>query len=50
MPIEHAIAKIEGKQYNELSLIQKREKCRNFAFKNIDNQKQQFKCFGLFTD
>ena len=50
LPIEHAIAKIEGKKYNELSLIQKREKCRNFAFKNIDNQKQQFKCFGLFTD
>ncbi len=50
LPIEHALTKKLGKEYNTLSVSEKRKKCYDFAMQNIDKQKQQFAKFGLFTD
>ncbi len=50
LPIEHALTKKLGKEYNQLSISQKRQKCYDFALANIAKQKQQFSKFGLFTD
>ena len=50
MPIEHALTKKLGKEYNQLTISQKRQKCYDFALANIAKQKEQFAKFGLFTD
>ncbi len=50
LPIEHALSKKLGKEYNSLSISQKRQKCYDFACQNIAKQKEQFAKFGLFTD
>ncbi len=50
LPIEHALTKKLGKEYNQLTISQKRQKCYDFALANIAKQKQQFSQFGLFTD
>ncbi len=50
LPIEHALAKKIGKDYQKMSMIEKRHKCYEFALKNVENQMNQFKKFGLFTD
>lgn len=50
LPIEHALTKKLGKEYNQLTIAQKRQKCYDFALANIAKQKEQFSKFGLFTD
>jgi len=50
LPIEHALTKKLGSEYNKLSTSEKRQKCYEFALANIDKQKSQFAKFGLFTD
>ncbi len=50
LPIEHALSKKLGKEYNQLPINQKRQKCYDFALANIAKQKEQFSKFGLFTD
>lgn len=49
LPIEHALTK-KIKGYNALSIEQKREMCKVFAIKNVNNQLEQFKRLGLITD
>jgi isoleucyl-tRNA synthetase len=44
------LAKKIGKDYQKMSMIEKRHKCYEFALKNVENQKNQFKKFGLFTN
>lgn len=50
LPIEHALTKKSGKEYNSLSVIEKRKRCFDFAMQNVTKQKDQFAKFGLFTD
>ncbi|XQP55513.1 MAG: isoleucine--tRNA ligase [Mycoplasmoidaceae bacterium] len=50
LPIEHALSKKLGKDYNQLLISEKRQKCYDFALANIAKQKEQFSKFGLFTD
>ena len=50
LPIEHALTKKLGKEYNTLTTSQKRQKCYEFALANLEKQKLQFSKFGLFTD
>lgn len=50
LPIEHALTKKLGSEYNRLTTAEKREKCYEFALQNVAKQKKQFSKFGLFTD
>lgn len=50
LPIEHSLAKKIGKDYQQMSISEKRHNCYEFALENIANQKKQFQKFGLFTN
>gem|GEM_PF-445203 len=49
MPIENAITK-QGVDRKQLDPIKFRELCAQFALKQVDNQKKQFRRLGIFTD
>ncbi|MCF0227831.1 MAG: class I tRNA ligase family protein, partial [Malacoplasma sp.] len=49
LPIEHALQK-KTSGYNQLSVAQKRDACKNFAIQNVKNQLEQFKRLGMVTD
>jgi len=48
LPIENVVSKDET--YESLSIVNKREMCKNYALSQVDNQKEQFKRLGLFTN
>ncbi|WP_033159699.1 isoleucine--tRNA ligase [Mycoplasmoides alvi] len=49
LPIEYAVSQ-KTKNYNELSIEEKRKLCLNYAKEQVENQKNQFLRFGLLTN
>ena len=50
LPIEHELIKLGINKDPKLSIIQKRENCKEFALKNVELQKEQIKQLGIFTN
>lgn len=50
LPIEHALSKDGINKNPDLSIKERRENCKNFAIKQINNQIKQFSRLGLLTD
>ena len=48
LPIENVVSKDDN--YDSLSTVDKREMCKNFALGQVNNQINQFKRLGLFTN
>lgn len=49
LPIENAVTQ-QGVDRKQLDPIKFRELCAQFALKQVDNQKKQFRRLGIFTD
>ncbi|WVH36971.1 isoleucine--tRNA ligase [Mycoplasmoides gallisepticum] len=51
LPIEHAVqSKLGQKEFFKLSVLERIEVCRDFAFNQVQKQKEQFSSLGLVTD
>jgi isoleucyl-tRNA synthetase len=50
LPIELMVEKKVGKPGNKVSAAQFREKCREYAIKQVDGQREDFKRLGVFGD
>ncbi len=50
LPIEHQVDKELGKRRFEVSAVEKRRLCREYAEKFIDIQREEFKRLGVFGD
>ncbi len=50
MPIEHNVTKELGPKIKETTVLELREKCRDYASKYVDKQRGEFKRLGLFGD
>ncbi len=50
LPIEHQVDKTLGKKKKDLTLVQVRQACRDYARKFIDIQRKQFKRLGVLGD
>ncbi|MFO7815368.1 MAG: isoleucine--tRNA ligase [Halanaerobiales bacterium] len=50
LPIEHQVSKEMGDKIKELSVAELREKCRDYALKYIDRQREQFKRLGIWGE
>ena len=50
LPIEHALLKKSNIGQSNLTVSEFRDKCKEFAQKNVDHQLEQFKHLGLITD
>ena len=50
LPIEHALLKKGDVKRSALSTSEFRDKCKEFAIKNVDHQLEQFQHLGLITD
>jgi len=50
LPIEHALLKKSNIGQTNLTVSEFRDKCKEFAQKNVDHQLEQFKHLGLITD
>ncbi|MBO6041784.1 class I tRNA ligase family protein [bacterium] len=48
--MEHELIKLGINKDPKLSIIQKRENCKEFALKNVELQKEQIKQLGIFTN
>ncbi|MBR4486386.1 class I tRNA ligase family protein [bacterium] len=48
--MEHELIKQGINKDHNLTIIQKRENCKEFALKNVLLQKEQIKELGIFTD
>lgn len=50
LPIEHALSKEGINKNSNLSISERRDNCKNFAIKQINNQIKQFSRLGLLTN
>jgi isoleucyl-tRNA synthetase len=50
LPVEHEVEKSLGKKKEELSLVEIRKRCRNYAAKFVNIQREEFKRLGVFGD
>jgi len=50
LPIEHQVSKEMGDKIKELSVAELREKCKDYALKYVDRQKDQFKRLGIWGE
>ncbi len=50
LPIEHEVDKLLGEKKIEMTSVQVRQKCRAYAEKFIDVQREEFKRLGVFGD
>jgi len=50
LPIENKVESLVGKAGDKVSEAQFRQKCREYATKQIDNQRAEFKRLGVFGD
>jgi isoleucyl-tRNA synthetase len=50
LPIEIKVDQQLGSKKNEMSIIQFREKCKQYALRYVDIQRSQFKRLGVFGD
>ncbi|MCP5046320.1 MAG: isoleucine--tRNA ligase [bacterium] len=50
LPIEIKVDKKLGKKKQEMSIVEIREKCREYAQNFVDIQRQEFKRLGVFAD
>ena len=50
LPIENKVESIVGKAGDKVSEAEFRQKCREYAEKQIDNQREEFKRLGIFGD
>jgi len=50
LPIEHQVDKVLGKRKKDLSIVEIRQTCREYARKFIDIQREQFKRLGVIGD
>jgi isoleucyl-tRNA synthetase len=50
LPIEHQVSKEMGEKIKELSVAELREKCKDYALKYVDRQKEQFKRLGIWGE
>ncbi|WP_462216731.1 isoleucine--tRNA ligase [Mycoplasmoides genitalium] len=50
LPIEHAVSKKNPSSYSNLSTVEKRKLCHQFALSQIAVQKEQFQRLGLLND
>jgi len=50
LPIELSVSKSLGKKVKEMSKEEIRQKCREYAKKHIEIQKEEFKRLGIFAD
>ncbi|MDZ7672189.1 MAG: isoleucine--tRNA ligase [Halanaerobiales bacterium] len=50
LPIEHQVSKEMGDKIKELSVAELREKCKDYALKYVDRQKEQFKRLGIWGE
>ena len=50
LPIEHQVSKEMGDKIKELSVAELREKCKDYALKYVDRQKDQFKRLGVWGE
>ncbi|MCK8817708.1 isoleucine--tRNA ligase [Natroniella sulfidigena] len=50
LPIEHKVTKELGEERKELTTIELREKCKDYALKYVERQKEQFKRLGIWGE
>lgn len=50
LPIENKVESIVGKAGDKVTESEFRQKCREYATKQIDNQREEFKRLGMFGD
>jgi isoleucyl-tRNA synthetase len=50
LPVEHEVEKSLGKKKADLSIVEIRRKCRDYANKYIDIQREEFKRLGVFGE
>ncbi len=50
LPIEHEVDKKLGSKKKEISIIEKRRLCKDYALKFLDIQREEFKRLGVFGD
>ena len=50
LPIEHNVEKKQGKAGTKVSFAEFRQKCREYAQKQVDNQRNDFVRLGVFAD
>ena len=50
LPIEHEVDKKLGSKKQDVSLIEKRKLCRDYALNFLDIQREEFKRLGVFGD
>jgi isoleucyl-tRNA synthetase len=50
LPIEHEVDKKLGSKKKDVSIIDKRKLCRDYALKFLDIQREEFKSLGVFGD
>ncbi len=50
LPIEHKVTREMGDKVGELSVTELREKCREYALKYVDRQREQFKRLGVWGE
>ena len=50
LPVEHEVEKSLGAKRGELSIVEIRKRCRDYAAKFVDIQRTEFKRLGVFGD
>ncbi len=50
LPVEHEVEKSLGAKKGELSIVEIRKRCRDYAAKFVDIQRKEFKRLGVFGD
>jgi isoleucyl-tRNA synthetase len=50
LPVEHEVEKTLGAKKGELSLVEIRKRCRDYASKFVDIQRDEFKRLGVFGE
>ncbi|ACL69683.1 isoleucine--tRNA ligase [Halothermothrix orenii] len=50
LPIEHKVTKEMGDKAKDLSVSELRDKCRDYALKYVERQKEQFKRLGVWGE
>ncbi len=50
LPVEHEVEKTLGKKKEELSLVEIRKRCRDYAATFVNVQREEFKRLGVFGD
>jgi len=50
LPIEHQVDKELGDRKEQVSVVEKRQLCRQYAAKYIDIQREEFRRLGVFGD